>query len=420
MHLTRNQISSYNKTLILILSVASLIFLSFKDGIATKMLHAAGALSLLYIVMMPKKDFLKSPAFLIFCALCLFGIMNLAWYTLYKEPGTVFANAYRGPMEAGKLAILSAFIFIALLSDDNAAFMIQPRKWILCGALIAPVIYFIFAMWQHYHLHIERIILSTSHATTAGYVIMSSALLSAIATLKSDIKYKTLLFALTVVLGFLTLFATGTRSVILVYLVSIFLLITVEGILSKKIDYRLYLFFLIAAVAGAFLFKDTLMNRAQEINSDLTHYENNDSVTSIGARLAMYELGLKTYDAWGQSIEQRNEKIRKVEAAEPRLSGALEYIDSHLHNDFIETLSTRGLPGVLSILLVYLSLIYYAVKKARQPCILVMLLAVLAEGLSDVIFFSKSVPTSVFIAFVLLFVFLKAGSKIKQPIQIKE
>lgn len=405
-----NKFHAYNKTLILILCLLSLISISFWDDISTKLLHAAGLLSFVSFLTNPKKYLSKNPVLIIFISLCLFGTVNIIWYSIFKEPGTLYANAYRGPMETGKIALFSAFILLVLISNDKNDLKADSKKWIYFSSLLTQIIFFIHAMWQHLYLHIGRVDLSTSHATTAGYIMMFPALLSSILIIKSKYRYKTILYMFSFLLSLSAIITTGTRGAILVFLFFSFLIVFLNFILNKKIDYKFCFLFVFSIACGLFIFKDTLVVRINDFNNDITRYSNDNSRSSVGARFAMYEVGLKTYAIMGQSLEDRAKKIHELEITEPRLSGALPYIDSHLHNDFIDTLSTRGIPGVLLIIFVYYSFAFYSLKKAKEPYILILLSSLIIIGLSDVILFSKPVPTAALIALSLLCVFLKLNS----------
>ena len=72
-------------------------------------------------------------------------------------------------------------------------------------------------------------------------------------------------------------------------------------------------------------------------------------LTSIGARLAMQQVGISTGKAhlWGQSLEQRGEEIQRLVEQDLQLRGALEFINVHLHNEVIDTFSLKGIPGLL-------------------------------------------------------------------------
>ncbi len=113
------EINSGVKSLILILCMLSLMTLSLWDDVATKFLHAAGIISALYFLATPKKTITNNPTLLIFISLCLLGIVNIIWYSHYKVSGSVYTNAYRGPMETGKIALCSAFIFLVLFAKDE-------------------------------------------------------------------------------------------------------------------------------------------------------------------------------------------------------------------------------------------------------------------------------------------------------------
>lgn len=166
-----NEINSGVKSLILILCMLSLMTLSLWDDVATKFLHAAGIISALYFLATPKKTITNNPTLLIFISLCLLGIVNIIWYSHYKVSGSVYTNAYRGPMETGKIALCSAFIFLVLFAKDEMRTKIKFGKLILFASLATQLLFFAHAMWQHFYLNVDRVALSASHATTAGYIL---------------------------------------------------------------------------------------------------------------------------------------------------------------------------------------------------------------------------------------------------------
>ncbi len=304
-----NEINSGVKSLILMLCMLSLMTLSLWDDVATKFLHAAGIISVIVFLKDTKKTITNNPTLLIFISLCLLGIVNIIWYSHYKVSGSVYTNAYRGPMETGKIALCSAFIFLVLFAKDEMRTKIKFGK-LNSVRILGNAVYFFFAhaMWQHFYLNVDRVALSASHATTAGYIILFPSLLASILILKSDFRHKTTLYTINFMLSLCAVIVTETRAAILVFPFFALLLIVMDSYINKRINYKLYCFIAIALLAGVFSFKDTLLTRMNDLNRDLVNYSHDNTRTSVGARLAMYEVGLKTYSPIGQSLEKRAEK----------------------------------------------------------------------------------------------------------------
>ncbi|WP_250889495.1 O-antigen ligase family protein, partial [Escherichia coli] len=146
---------------------------------------------------------------------------------------------------------------------------------------------FAHAMWQHFYLNVDRVALSASHATTAGYIILFPSLLASILILKSDFRHKTTLYTINFMLSLCAVIVTETRAAILVFPFFALLLIVMDSYINKRINYKLYCFIAIALLAGVFSFKDTLLTRMNDLNRDLVNYSHDNTRTSVGARLAM-------------------------------------------------------------------------------------------------------------------------------------
>ncbi|WP_306462028.1 O-antigen ligase family protein, partial [Serratia marcescens] len=122
---------------------------------------------------------------------------------------------------------------------------------------------------------------------------------------------------------------------------------------------------LLAFLAGAFMMKNTLIQRYNDLHQDVSAYEQNNSVTSVGARLAMWESGLiaSKHNYLWQSTDQRNALITQAVNEDPSLSGALEYMRGHLHNEIVEAVSTKGPSGVLLYLCFVAALAWYSLSQ---------------------------------------------------------
>ncbi|MBA1904714.1 O-antigen ligase family protein, partial [Escherichia coli] len=76
------------------------------------------------------------------------------------------------------------------------------------------------------------------------------------------------------------------------------------------------------------IFNKPIQNRYNEALNDLNSYTNANSVTSLGARLAMYEIGLNIFIKSPfsfRSAESRAENMNLLVAEHNRLRGALEF-----------------------------------------------------------------------------------------------
>lgn len=116
-------------------------------------------------------------------------------------------------------------------------------------------------------------------------------------------------------------------------------------------------------------------------------------MTSVGARFAMYKTGIESsYNNFtGQSLEERGYKIKKIVENNKELSGALLFLNIHLHNQIIDTLSTTGWLGVILNILFLISIITFIHKK-NIPMMYTYVVAIVLYGLSDILTYAVPVP----------------------------
>ncbi|MCP6204763.1 O-antigen ligase family protein, partial [Klebsiella pneumoniae] len=76
----------------------------------------------------------------------------------------------------------------------------------------------------------------------------------------------------------------------------------------------------------------------------------------------MFQSGLQAaLDApFGESAERRNDNIKRQVEKKPKLTGALDYMDVHMHNELIENFSLRGVGGVITLIIFYATLLINA------------------------------------------------------------
>lgn len=398
------------KKLIFFIFILSLMALPLWNEFSTKLIHIAGGISFIYIIFNFRRLSFKLPVVMIFVSIFLLGVINLAWSSLFKGHSVDFINAYRGPMEFGKIAVFSSFSFLALLTNYDRDKQNYHDNLFIYPALVTQLIYFLYALWQYFYLHIDRVAFSTIFATSAAYMYLFTSLFTAIIIIGG--KNRHLLLLVNFFFSLCVIYMTGTRGAILVYPILYLCVILLNSIIAKKLDYKLIGLSVVIFISVSLAFKTTVEKRVSDLNQDMTSYSQADSDSSVGARLAMYEGGLRTYAFWGQSLERRADKFYELDKNEPRIGGALIYLGSHLHNDIIETLSTRGVPGVLFILFFYLAFTYYAIFVVKNYYLLILLAAPAVLGLSDVILFSKASPTAMMT--VLLLMCLYAKNRLRQ------
>lgn len=95
----------------------------------------------------------------------------------------------------------------------------------------------------------------------------------------------------------------------------------------------------------------------------------------------------------GQSAEQRYQSIDrqiKENIINPMI---YRYVDVHLHNETIDTISLQGITGFSALILFYLFTIKFSLKE-KNYLLLSISLTIILYGLSDVLFFSQEVTVT--------------------------
>ncbi|WPM84749.1 hypothetical protein QNH14_20315 [Apirhabdus apintestini] len=98
-------------------------------------------------------------------------------------------------------------------------------------------------------------------------------------------------------------------------------------------------------------------------------------------------------DLTWQSLEDRGRKIKQLSQENKIFNSVSAYLDVHMHNEWIEALSTKGIIGIIILVFFYISLAYYSFSE-KEPLILTFLIAMLLFGISDVIMHAKPIPSS--------------------------
>lgn len=376
---------------------------------SAKVLSIAGVTAFV-IFILDIRNVKKHDAFWLCLVLLLIGSCDLIWYRMYKIDSSAAINSYRAYLEVGKICLFGAFSIFVFVSRNQLK--IGSNKIHLLLVIALQVMIILYAGYQHLFLESKRVVLSLAggaSATGAAYTITFISFYTLLVLQHSTSKWKELYIIGHFFITFLILVATETRAAILTYPVIFFGLLVVKVYKEKHIPWKLGSVFLLTLLVGSLMMKDTLESRYNELNHDISAYDKDNSKTSVGARLAMWKTGLiaaKGNYLW-QSTDTRNVKIADAIKKDQSLSGALDYMDGHLHNEVVETLSLKGPSGLILYVLFVISLGWYSLFKRQSVILFAFLISIIMFGLSGVMFYSKTTPVAWMLTLIMSVIFLE-------------
>ena len=377
------------------LCILALLLLPFQQSFALKWLRAAGEIALLAIIISPGK-YLKADTRYIAVTLLVLSIITFLWFRIYKTPDSEYAGAYMNYRDWSLAGIFSAFVIPVMGSVREHSKKIVNHTH-LTIALFINTIYVVYACYQFFVEGEGRATLSLAYgpnATGAAYIMTFMSIYSFIAIETVVKKFR---FSLLLIFGFANFIAissTGTRAGIIIFPFMVAFILWNEVKKYNRKRKMVYISSFIAlAVVTAMLLAKPILHRVNDLKSDLVQYNKENTKTSVGARFAMYETGVESsYNNFiGQSLEERNEKIIKIVEKDKDLSGALVFLNVHLHNQLIDTLSTIGWLGVVLNIMFLISVIIFAYKK-QFPLMYTYAAALVLYGMSDTMAYSIPIP----------------------------
>lgn len=378
-------------------------------NLSAKILGVAG-ITALVIFLLDLRNFKKNDAFWLCLVLLVIGICDLVWYRMYKVDNSTAINSYRAYLEVGKILLFGAFSIFVFVNRHQIKIGNNTIHMLL--AIAVQIMIVIYAGYQYLFLKDARVALSLAggaDATGAAYTIAFISFYTILVLQHSSSRWKEFFILGHFFVTFLVLVATETRAAILTYPIIFFGLLVVKLYKEKHIPWKGVAVFLIALLAGAFMMKNSLQQRYNDLNSDIVAYDKNNSVTSVGARFAMWKTGLaaaKDNYLW-QSTDERNAKIVAEVKRDPSLSGALDHMQGHLHNEVVETLSLKGPSGLILYILFVISLGWYALRKQKSIILFAFLVSIIMFGLSGVMLYSKTTPVAWMLTLIMSIVFLE-------------
>ncbi|EMO7865793.1 O-antigen ligase family protein [Citrobacter amalonaticus] len=386
-----------------LLCAITLIVAMFDNTLSMKLYNVTAILGLLALLLRGKPESYSVQYWLLPLAIFIIGALDVVWYSAFKVDHSPFRATYHSYLNTAKIFLFGAFLTLLALTSR-----IRIKKELPLYILYS--LSFFIAGYAYYiksTTGMARLDFGIGTATGAAYSIMFVGIVSGISILYTQRNHP-ILFLLNAIAIFYALALTQTRSTLLIFPVICALSLVAGYIKSPKKLFFSVIGFLIALVVLIAIFSKPIYNRYHEGVSDLNRYSQGNSNSSLGARLAMYEIGFDIFkDApfAARSADTRAERMTELAKEHKYLQGALEFSNVHLHNELIEAASLKGIAGVLSTLFFYIAL-FFTVYYHRSLGLFALTLAAIGIGLSDVILWSRSVPIIIITAIVLM-LFLK-------------
>ena len=392
-----NTLSLKIKKIIFILLLLVFITTPYQFQYSKNIIYLCAILSIFYFLFYENKITMLhfNNKNLIPLAIFIYGLSFFIWTIVFGN----FSGNYSDHLEKARVSISIALILYFLF--PNTTLDLLEIKILSIASFCFIILIFSFAIFQTIYLADivgKRVTFYYGiGATETAYITTIFALFSQhiifLFNHKSRINYVVIFLSYTVVL------LTGTRSAILVFPILLILLQIFESKYRKnfhksgKSQIKITILACIISLFFSILLNgEQLIDRSKAGLTEIQQYTNSiTSNSSVGARLAMYEFGIETglQNIMGQSIEDRKQHNFELTKENLFYASVLPFLDkSHLHNEFIENFSLRGLWGILILLFFYISIIHTAIQQ-KNSLLLIIGITTICYGITDVILNGK-------------------------------
>lgn len=373
--------------MLLIACIVGLYLITLNKTLGTELIHASSTLlALAGLTCLRLNSVTKKNAMLV-AVLLVFSINCLGWVYLFKQAGE-FQGLYRQYLRLGKTLMMTALLVFVVSN-----YRIQLPGRLITGIFIVGGLGInIYAIYVGYKIHFERVQLDILAATTTAYIftVIDIFMLHGILSLQNRWRLSALLLSFLV--SYSAIILTGTRSSIIIYP---FLVLAMSSMALKFRKKHLLISLLVLStlsLATMVFFKPVIKSRIENFNNDVQLLQKNNNDTSIGIRIALARSGTNAgFTApFGQSSEHRAEIIREYISLQPDLAPIDRFLSDHMHNEFIESFSLRGLFGICILVWLYVTLVFTSLRERVVNIKLLMLtICMMIYGISDVIFFVR-------------------------------
>ncbi|XTZ38269.1 O-antigen ligase family protein [Salmonella enterica] len=399
---THTKVAFHLEIITFIFSTITLLIAMVDNNLSMKLFNISSILALLTLIIRGKPANTDWKTMIIPASILFIGVVDIIWYELFKVENSFFRGTYHSYINTAKIFIFGAFM-VYLAATSRIKF--EKDIILYCFYSISFLI-FGLALFQKYSAGMDRVDFGIGTSTGAAYSIMLLGLISAVSILYTQ-KNHPLLFIVNAVLILAALIMTQTRSTVLIF--PIICCIAIATHYNKK-PKKLFLSvcaFLVLLIMLGLIFSKPIAHRYEAAVKDIDLYQQDNSHSSLGARLAMYEVGITIFQneplKW-RSAEERAKKTEAMITHNKSLSSTLPFLNIHLHNELIESASLKGLVGAISTLSFYVALLF-SVYYYRSLGLFIFALAIIGLGLSDVIIWSRSIPIIIICGIMVMLLF---------------
>ena len=360
-------------SLLFLLITISISFFMYSGEITRNFFYIATYIAVLYFIYVTLRVDKKIKFYPVACTILLLGISKLLWVMLtVNHQYPLIAYHYQN---SGKRLILASFILYAIYLKTG-----------------------------------ERMKINSDAPPSGAYTFTIFSLLVMYSLKYHALKHYRLICLIVMTLTFAVLAATETRSAIILFILisagSIIYDFTKSSHTSKIIYGFAIAVLIIAAVTSGHPYYNKVLTRFDNLQNEVTSYNDGERNTSVGARFSMWRAGVDAFKhhPFGQSADSRNALattfIDEHEGGNPE---ALRNLQFHLHNDIIDTMSLQGILGALIMVLFFAVLLLYPFRLVPKGYeFLLLSVPVIYFSMGDTQFYNRESPYFIVLVFAFL------------------
>ncbi|SUB84036.1 O-antigen ligase [Pragia fontium] len=378
------RLRDFNEANIIVLLIALTILFSLSyDFLSKYTLYAAFYISLIFIFI--RKDGIKSKEKIFPFIIIIFGIFEISWAKYFHS--IQYDNIHSHYYNSGKRIVMCALILFHFFSVKER---VNIRTLNICRYILMVSCIYLSGYGLYEYLSFGGRIGFGMYATTGSYIYSVQALLTLYVISIWKMKYRNLLLVLFSIITILSIILSGTRVVMLIYpLCVIFLWL-------KKINFKILISFSIFIFIGLttkIIPLDLVTSRINNTFNEISAYQKNDVSSSLGARFSLWKAGIYIIGEhpYGLSADQRNQLAKNyINEKQYGNSAALDSVEYHLHNDIINIGSLQGLIGIILLLSLYISMVYFSYIFTHDILLTIFIsVPTIVFGFSDTLFISS-------------------------------